>query len=319
MIPILGLVIPWISQSVVATGWHPAIQNVLIMVLGIGISVGVAYLPACVPNYFSLRQKIRVHKLMIDQLSSYRLQDAKCAVESDRVVVEEKIAMLFSNRAEEAEGQKQAQTTEPLGRAAVVEYFNTYMQTEVKDALVARLGDSRVIPYRICCMVFMPLILSSMADILGCDNMVCHVAYMAEGYNSVAQQMISNAFIYFGGAFGIVPTSLPLMTHLTSWLMDNVSNSCLQQLLCVLAVVLSCFYMGFAWGMLGALILNAETMGIWWQAGLVLFCVFYALLNYRLFFQATGGPSPSNVERRYPAAFFGADPSQRLLSLSEHT
>ncbi|CAE7197728.1 unnamed protein product [Symbiodinium natans] len=53
------------------------------------------YLPVALPTMLSFKRKIQGHRLMLEQMASFDLKNAKCSVEADRPLVEEQVALHF--------------------------------------------------------------------------------------------------------------------------------------------------------------------------------------------------------------------------------
>eukprot|EP00401_Gymnodinium_catenatum_P005764 CAMPEP_0117496530 /NCGR_PEP_ID=MMETSP0784-20121206/20705_1 /TAXON_ID=39447 /ORGANISM="" /LENGTH=532 /DNA_ID=CAMNT_0005291505 /DNA_START=48 /DNA_END=1647 /DNA_ORIENTATION=+ len=171
---------------------------------GIGLCMGLSYMPASIPNYYSFTAKLEQHAAMMAQLSSYSLDQAKCAVEEDRAVVEKHIKLLFGECPELGKDAGPA-ARDPIGR------FNHFMQVDLRYACSDKIGLSTRIPYGISQLVFLPLIFEAVANILNCDGFDCTQGAVAEGYSSALVFMMTNATNWFFGVFLVYPTTYSLM------------------------------------------------------------------------------------------------------------
>jgi len=165
---------------------------------GIGVAFWLGYLVITIPTWHSFRTKLEVSEKMLQQSRSYSLASAKCAVESDRPLIDELVKDLFAN------------SQDPISE------FNRFMNEDLSAHIATRIGRPSHIPYRVCLLVSMPLTFSAAANLLGCDDMPCAVAAEAElGLGvSMAQQMATNFMAWATGVFGIYPTTYPVMLSL---------------------------------------------------------------------------------------------------------
>merc|ERR1719199_866244 len=99
------------------------------------------------------------------------------------------------------------------------------MNTTFHDVMVGRIGLVTRMPYKISCLVFLPLIYMSSADVLYCDGEPCPESAKGQGFNSVTQYMMMNASGWALGIVFVIPTTYPVMLIGLSALLSNFSKS----------------------------------------------------------------------------------------------
>jgi hypothetical protein len=220
---------------------------------------------------------------MIQQIETYRLEDAQCAFESDRPLVEAQVASFFAT----LRGRKtmtSAQVKEGI------ENFNMFMQRDFKDHIKARVGSAVQLPYFISFVVFLPLIFSSTVDILGCENSDCEKTAEAMGLTSVYLVRVVT-FNWVIGAFLVYPTTYPITIKMVHACMHNVKDGALQFFLCCVCVIGGYFHLGVAEGAVVTLNSMIVKGSCWWA--LPVWCAVVAYLltaNYFLFVKKDSPP-----------------------------
>ncbi|CAK0869027.1 unnamed protein product, partial [Prorocentrum cordatum] len=254
------------------------------------VNLVVTYLPAIVPNCISFRAKIRATTMMMQQIENYRLEEAKCAVESDRAVVETQVSTFFSNAELQFKQRRSISEKDnsavPEDRAALVQpdseraggrsnrqdgvdNFNAFMRTDFRRHMEARVGSATRLPYWISLVVFLPLIFSSSVDALGCENRDCTEAAALMGVES------PHLFV------SVVALNCIQLIH---YCMQEVRDGPLQFINCCAAVVLGYFHMGVVEG--AVVTLNSMILkdSAWWAPVAWLGVMAYlSALNYHLF------------------------------------
>eukprot|EP00927_Polykrikos_kofoidii_P028809 TRINITY_DN2503_c0_g1_i2.p1 TRINITY_DN2503_c0_g1~~TRINITY_DN2503_c0_g1_i2.p1 ORF type:complete len:608 (+),score=88.49 TRINITY_DN2503_c0_g1_i2:177-2000(+) len=219
----------------------PYTVNFFAQLTGISVSFWVGYAVTWLPTCINFRSKLKGHELILKQCKDFRLEDAKCSVESDKDIVRRLVENLYRHV-----------------QADPVEHFNRFVNNELCGHISTRIGNQTDIPYKFCLLVYMPLAFSSAASILGCDEMHCSLAAKVElGPNITArQQMLTNAVAWMIGIFGIYPTTFPILLVLMCACRRRF-HRCgprLQSVLDLLAVVVAYAYMGLHEGLLAGLV-----------------------------------------------------------------
>lgn len=241
------------------------------------VNMVVTYLPAVLPNSISFRSKIRTTNAMIHQIETYRLEDAQCAFESDRPLVEAQVASFFA----EERGRKtmtSAQVKEGI------ENFNTFMRADFRDHMKARVGSAVQLPYFISFVVFLPLIFTSTVDILGCENKDCEETAEAMGLASVYWFDAVVTLNWVIGAFLVYPTTYPITIKMIHACMHRVKDGALQFFLCCVCAVGGYLHLGVAEGAVVTLTSMIVKGSCWWALPVWCAVVAYLLtVNYFLF------------------------------------
>eukprot|EP00929_Paragymnodinium_shiwhaense_P045866 TRINITY_DN23390_c0_g1_i2.p1 TRINITY_DN23390_c0_g1~~TRINITY_DN23390_c0_g1_i2.p1 ORF type:complete len:606 (+),score=70.87 TRINITY_DN23390_c0_g1_i2:129-1946(+) len=271
LVPLMGQV--WSEVF----GAHTSAQIFFSQLTGIGFCMGLSYMPAAFPNYFSFCTKLDSHADMLSQLHSYRLEDAKCTVDSDRQAVQKHIQLLFGACPTLAADPSDGSMNSPLDR------FNRYMQNDVRDCCSAKLGLATRLPYKHSQLVFLPLIFESVANVLNCDGFDCVSGAEAEGYTSAYAFMATNATNWLIGISLVYPTTYSLMLICIDYVRPRLGER-LRSVVCIACIVVIYFLMGFMEGFVGGCTVNIVNSGtpFWWAVGLS-YLAFLLWLNRTLF------------------------------------
>jgi len=257
-----------IVSSIILAQIMQVVPQELGMLLAPSVSLTVSYMPAVIPNYVSFTTKIDNHCMMLEQLETYKLEHAKCTVESDRPIVEEQVQELFA-------------ASEELGfdrnnpHALPVERFNHFMNSTFRDAIVDRVGLVTALPYRISCLVFLPLIYYSGAVWIYCDGVACSDSAASQGYSSVTQYMLTVFFLGHVGNFLIFPTTYPVMLMGMSKIRSGCSCGFLSMAVCLGWIAMTYFYMSLLFGVCCILLPPAVQSGGY---SIVIFGIFFLAL-----------------------------------------
>jgi len=211
---------------------------------GIGVAFWLGYLVIIIPTWHSFRAKLNINETMLQKTKSYSLASAKCAVESDRPLIEELVRDLF------------ATAEDPIRE------FNRFMNEDLAAHIAERIGRPSHIPYRVCLLVSMPLTFSSASNLLGCDDMPCAMATEVELGKGVtmAQQMATNFMAWTTGVFAIYPTTYPVMLSLMAWCRTRFGSRAprTQAALDFLIVLFGYAYVGFHEGFAAGILNTAS-------------------------------------------------------------
>ncbi|CAJ1443179.1 unnamed protein product [Effrenium voratum] len=143
---------------------------------------GLCYLPASIPGCVAFQRKLCNHKLMLEQMSSFDIREAKCSVASDRQLVEDQAPGIdIDQQGPLAESRVSGDAEEALDR------FNAYIRGPLQAAVVESIGHEAHVPYYLCVVAFLPMNFYSLVNTLGCDSghhlktfltaLCCPVAY----------------------------------------------------------------------------------------------------------------------------------------------
>jgi len=267
----------WLSQAIAGfwTSWLGDELWVLCLAAPcIGISQwGISYLPLVIPNYFALTNKIRQHEAMFQQLRSFSHAQAKCTVESDRLVVGQHISALF---AEDMDSPQHA-----------LACFDKFMNVHLLEAMQEKVSDAATLPRREAFLVVFPLILSSSAIVLSCDNAPCAASASEEmpppplEMDQLTAYMLLNSVTYLVGALVVFPATYPIVLQLMNRAM-TVKRGFVQVVLVVLSNVVGFCWMGIAMGMSTGLMLYATKFGGTHVLGMLIYVAVLAFFFWRL-------------------------------------
>jgi len=251
-----------------------SLSKLLMQGIGIGAAFWVGMLPAVVPTYLCLTSKINVHERMLRQTESYTLADAKCAVESDRLLVEKQVEQLF--RARPRLGLVPNQPTQDA-----IARFDRFVRTDLKDQIARRIGRPEQISYKLAVLVNLPLLFASLANTLDCDGGACEESAQREGYSSTAQLMLTTLACWIHCILFVYPSTFPMMLCLLQ------RSGCTDRFKLangILSIAVAYLYMASMTGFLSGLILNAIFYPGWtWKLIMMPALAISLALNWRLF------------------------------------
>ena len=179
------------------------------------------------PFQYFCSLKIRLHKKMLDQMSSFDFGEAQCALETDRVLIRRQICSFFDEASQpplaisldslpaevlpvietnptDLELSALLSTAEHIeevrgitsypGQDQIVDEFNAYVRGPLKQAVVRSLGHETHISGKVCMAANLPAIFSGAAVVLTCDGHAdCSTAAKHMRIDSVAAYMLSNS------------------------------------------------------------------------------------------------------------------------------
>mmetsp|Transcript_6287 Transcript_6287/g.7150 ORF Transcript_6287/g.7150 Transcript_6287/m.7150 type:complete len:129 (-) Transcript_6287:7-393(-) len=112
------------------------------------------FLPASIPVSWCCFHKLKQHKVMLDQMSHFDLRNAKCSLETDRIILMEQILSLFDHEKRHVVPTLDSKVPEaerllpqffPQGRVntkeETVDRFNAYVQGTLRDTMVTSQGE----------------------------------------------------------------------------------------------------------------------------------------------------------------------------------
>ena len=198
-------------------------------------------------------EKLQRRRAMLDQLLQFDLRNAKCALETDRRVIEEQVLSLFDEACEPpvsvAFGTENTEPEEDFlletipdtirhitsypTYDAIIDQFNGYVRGPLRDKVIKSMGKEDYISFKICIVPALPWFFYSMTYVLGCDGTVdCQTSASRGGFASVAQYMTSNAFFYyFLAPFGQA-LEFPALLIACSYATEFVSHAASRMALC---------------------------------------------------------------------------------------
>jgi len=278
-------------------------------------------------SWFCL-QKLRRHKLMLDQMSDFDLRNAKCTEESDRQVIEENVLNLFDEALEpplsvslDALDMLPKMSTLEDGNAdsglplvsmeqireirhitsyptksEVIDQFNAYVRGPLRDSVVNAMGEENYMSFKLCMVASLPSFLAGLVAVLGCQgHQDCMIGASFEGFTSDWKYMMANAVIYL--LLNPVNLSLmfPLNLRINQLVERHVTGRC--------QILVGSFLSGFTIALLDvvsnthmALVLLASTQSSWVFSAALVACFILQVSNlWLLFFKRRPHHSNSRV------------------------
>ena len=189
-------------------------------------------------------EKLKRHKWMLDRMASFDIRNAKCALETDRIVIEEQVFRLFDEALEPAvsvdlddlgtdPGPGDGETpfvplispdtlrdirhiTSYPTKDEVMDQFNGYVQGPLRNMALSATGPPGHISIKIFLVAILPWQSLVTCKVLTCEGHSNCEAYVSEiGYSSVAHYMATNAVMaLFLDNFAAV-TCMPLVLQVS--------------------------------------------------------------------------------------------------------
>ena len=146
-----------------------------------------SYYVTAAPAVFVVLSKMSKHSAMLQQMADFDMRAAKCALESDRRLVEKRleelltpqvtVSNLYPESVETGLGVPMsfqapfllAQNAEPL------DSFNGYVRGPLREKVLQQIGDDMHVPYRLCLVASLPMVLYGLVDVLSCSGVDCNV------------------------------------------------------------------------------------------------------------------------------------------------
>eukprot|EP00438_Fugacium_kawagutii_P028503 Skav229790 [mRNA] locus=scaffold2234:131123:133331:- [translate_table: standard] len=262
--------------------------------------------------------KMKRHKNMLDQMARFDLRNAQCALETDRLVIEEQVVGLWDEAFEppvsvafgvEEGGQEEyllsdipadiRHITSYPTKDEIIDQFNTYVRGPLHDNVLESMGKEDQISFKLCLVASLPWLCLCTTFILGCDGRAdCEKSASYAGFSSVSQYTITS-ILFWGGLTTlsfIVQWPLVLSTchcvtqwqlisdsqHATS--LTTIVGSCLVA--CVMYLIDTCVY-----AQRGILTVTMAMYEPHWLAGAIACAIFDIWIVWYLFSRQRQGRS----------------------------
>ena len=92
--------------------------------------------------------------------------------------------------------------------------FNAYVRGVLRDIVMIRIDDEIYVPWPLCLLTCLPMILYASVNVLGCDYGSCEESARTEGFSSTSLYLLCNSM---GWALGILltfPLTYPIMLRM---------------------------------------------------------------------------------------------------------
>ena len=146
------------------------------------------------PFQYFCSLKIRLHKKMLDQMSSFDVREARCALETDRVLIRRQICSFFDEASRPPSLDSlpaevlptDLEVFAPLSYAEhieevrgitsypnedqIIDEFNAYIRGPLTQNVVCSLGQEAQVSLKVCLAANLPVIFSGAAIVLTCSG-----------------------------------------------------------------------------------------------------------------------------------------------------
>ncbi|CAE7461000.1 unnamed protein product [Symbiodinium sp. CCMP2456] len=244
---------------------------------------------ASIPYTIACRAKLQSHELMLQQMASFECRAAECTIEADRILVEQVVQTLFKSEHEEepvvqaasSPGTYEHLQTESGADSSVASWvpsttyqvgsettgilhnnvaspgtdqealdaFNSYIRGPLRRAVMESVGNQLHLPYRICLVAALPLILYFPVDLLQCGD-DCRSRY---NYPSLKNVFLSEMLAWLVNTFLVFPIFCPILLRMLKHAF-TVQSQKLQLVLAILSTVLTFSYGFLCAGVVGGLV-----------------------------------------------------------------
>eukprot|EP00438_Fugacium_kawagutii_P032443 Skav223747 [mRNA] locus=scaffold3575:191369:194407:- [translate_table: standard] len=228
------------------------------------------FLAASVPVSWFCFHKLKLHKLMLDQMSQFDIRNAKCSLETDRVVLTEQVVSLFDEEfdphtrvafdVQDDDALVAASSQAPLmsspdfpeienvkhvtsypTKDEIVDRFNTYVRGTLRDSIVASLGEEDHISFDLCVGTCLPLLFFGLKATVDCEGHVdCLEPAAKWGLDSANQFSLLDGFfnlaIYPLCFLILCPLMLRANHFVAGIVQDTLPRMVLGSLLCTITM-----------------------------------------------------------------------------------
>ena len=130
--------------------------------------------------------KLDGHKKMLDQMATFELSEAKCTLETDRVVLGRQVVELFQEDGKE----------DTSGSLRSSHDFNGYVRGPLRNSVLDSMGREVHLPLTLCAALNVPVVLLGAVMTLSCNRHAdCETFVLLQGYTSVAHYMATCAAV----------------------------------------------------------------------------------------------------------------------------
>ena len=278
-------------------------------------------------------EKLKRHKSMLARMASFDIRNAKCALETDRIVIEEQVFRLFDEALEPAVsvdlddlgtadrecGPRETPflplispdtlhdirhiTSYPT-KDEVMDQFNIYVRGPLRNAALSWTGQPGYISLKLCVVVVLPWQFASVFWLITCNgHNNCEAYALEQGYSSMALFLgVNGACLFFLqnlSSFLIIP----LLLRANEVIDEVVSDSVLKRLLGSLSgAMILCVLDYLAQAQCGMLVVVATKYSPLWLAGFLVGLSLEFIAFWAVFFRAPSSSlrclAPSKVTEK---------------------
>ena len=267
-------------------------------------------------------EKLKRHKAMLARMASFDIRNAKCALETDRIMIEEQVFRLFDEALEPAvsvdlddlgtaiPGPGPLETQMPLispdtlhdirhitsypTKDEVMDQFNLYVRGPLRNAALSWTGQPGHISFKLCVVGILPWQYASLFWLITCDgHKNCEAYALEQGYSSMALFLGVNgiSLLFLENLSAIVWP--PLLLRANEIVDELVSDSILKRLLGSFSGgMILCVVDYLAQIQSGMLIVVATKYSPPWFAGFLVGLILEFIVFWAVFFRT---PSSSSL------------------------
>eukprot|EP00438_Fugacium_kawagutii_P004317 Skav229425 [mRNA] locus=scaffold2297:257456:259066:+ [translate_table: standard] len=215
-------------------------------------------------------QKFHRHQLMLDQMSSFTIQNAKCTLETDRVTIMGHVVDLFDEALEPpitvafgdlfdagveiplvspAVIQEIRHVTSYPTKDEILDVFNAYVRGSLRDAVLRSTGrEVYDVSFTLCAVASLPFFLMGLVTVFLCDGQqYCQKSVSQWGYPSLVSYIVGSSVTNLLVTPLFVCAICPLMLRATSLITHAVPDEQGHIFLRMLLGSLLCAGLLFLW------------------------------------------------------------------------
>ena len=266
-------------------------------------------------------EKLKRHKSMLASMASFDIRNAKCALETDRITIEEQVFRLFDEALEPAlsvdldhlgtSSLEHARETSQLPlicqdtlhdirhitsyptKDEVLNQFNIYVRGPLRNMALFSAGQPGHLSFKFCVVAILPLQSVMLYLILTCEAQSNCEAYVLErGYSSVAQYMYVNVVTaLFLTNFSTI-TGVPLMLRGNEVVDEGIDGPILKRVIgAFFGAIILCTVDYFTQAQCGMFIVISTKYSPLWLAGFLVGLIMQCTVLWSVFGRTTTSSS----------------------------
>lgn len=138
--------------------------------------------------------------------------------------------------------------------------FNCHVRGPLRALVISQIGNELKVPWHFAFIAFLPMILNSSVNVLGCDNGPCESSAINGGYSSVASYMMTQVVAWLLCIVLAFPLTYPILLRMINFSISYGGPLQLGMALlcCPLAYIYNYICGAFIWG---SLVCLAQSLG----------------------------------------------------------
>ena len=250
--PVMALVLMGVQAFVCLIAARTPAQLKTEIDAPVDVYVNVAF---AIPFSWFCFEKLKRHKSMLEKMASFDIRNAKCTLETDRIVIEEQVFHLFDEAVEPALSVSLddlganpepvfLETELPLispdfhevrhitsypTKNEVMDQFNIYVRGPLRDAVLSSTGRPGYISFKPCAISILPWLFAQMYLMVTCrGHRNCETYALEKGYSSMALYLGVNGVIGLYLTYFVSLAGMPLMLRMNEVIEECVSHHILR-------------------------------------------------------------------------------------------